>query len=78
MRTNILLNLFYATLFFLTGIGATGQSLTRIWETAPELDKPESAVFDPRSQVIYVSNICGEYSTRDGNVVGQNSNSKFI
>jgi len=54
-------------LFVLIGIGATGQSLNRIWETAPEFDKPESAVFDPRSQVIYVSNICGQYSTRDGN-----------
>ena len=67
MKANILQNLLYTTVFLLTGIGLSGQSLARIWETSPEFDKPESAVFDPQNQAIYVSNICGQYSTRDGN-----------
>jgi len=46
---------------------AYGQSFTLIWETDTLLAKPESAIFDYKNQVIYVSNINGEYCAKDGN-----------
>jgi len=46
---------------------ASAQTLTKLWETEPLMDKPESAVYDPANNVIYVSNINGKYCTKDGN-----------
>lgn len=43
------------------------QSFEKAWETDTLLSKPESAVFDRVNQVIYVSNVCGDYCTKDGN-----------
>lgn len=58
---------------FLTGIllftASFGFSQTPefVWETDSLFDKPESAVYDVKKQVIYVSNINGQYCTKDGN-----------
>ena len=43
------------------------QKLTKVWETDSLFNKPESALFDAKNQVIYVSNINGKYRTKDGN-----------
>ena len=58
---------------FLTGIllftasFGFSQTLEFVWETDSLFDKPESAVFDGKKQVIYVSNVNGQYCTKDGN-----------
>jgi DNA-binding beta-propeller fold protein YncE len=51
----------------LLNFAASAQTLTRLWETEPLMDKPESAVYDRANKVIYVSNINGKYCTKDGN-----------
>lgn len=51
----------------LLNFAANAQSLTKLWETEPLMDKPESAVYDRANNVIYVSNINGKYCTKDGN-----------
>jgi sugar lactone lactonase YvrE len=43
------------------------QTLQKIWETDTLLSKPESALYDAATKLIYVSNIHGEYCTKDGN-----------
>lgn len=56
-------------LYILLGVGlsSSAQSLTKIWTTTAGLKTPESALFDAKSNRIYVSNIDGEPSTKDGN-----------
>jgi len=44
-----------------------GQVLTKVWETDSLLDLPESAIFDAKNNLIYVSNIGGKFSRHDGN-----------
>lgn len=51
----------------LLNFAANAQTLTKLWETKPLMDKPESAVYDRANNVIYVSNINGKYCTKDGN-----------
>jgi len=51
----------------LLNFAANAQTLTKLWETEPLMDKPESAVYDRTNDVIYVSNINGKYCTKDGN-----------
>lgn len=46
---------------------AQSGSLLKQWETDTLFSKPESAVYDPVCQLIYVSNINGKYCTHDGN-----------
>ena len=46
---------------------SSAQTLTKVWETEPLMDKPESAVYDRTNNVIYVSNINGKYCTKDEN-----------
>lgn len=46
---------------------AGGQSFEKLWETDTMLLKPESVLFDQKNDVLYVSNINGEYLARDGN-----------
>lgn len=43
------------------------QTLTREWTSDTIFLKPESALYDSSKQVIYVSNINGEYLAKDGN-----------
>ena len=41
--------------------------LTKIWETSNDFKTPESVCFNPGSQVLYVANINGKSSEKDGN-----------
>lgn len=43
-----------------------GKQLVPAWHSEQVLQKPESAVYDPQAQLIYVSNVCGEYCVHDG------------
>jgi len=56
-------------LFILLALGSTGypQSLTKLWSTSDGLKTPESALFDASSNKIYVSNIDGNPTEKDGN-----------
>ena len=56
-------------LYILLGAGfsSSAQSLTKVWTTTAGLKTPESVLFDVQSNKIYVSNIDGEPSTKDGN-----------
>lgn len=62
MRKTLLLTLFllYSTICFC-------QSLSRIWISDSLFLKPESALYDPSKEIIYISNINGEYLAKDGN-----------
>lgn len=55
-----------AGLLALAATGAGSETLTPVWELAG-LEKPESTVYDPARGVLYVSNIAGETTARDGN-----------
>ncbi len=51
-----------------TGVGlANAQELEKEWETTAELKTPESVLYDEDEKVIYVSNIDGDPSEKDGN-----------
>jgi sugar lactone lactonase YvrE len=54
------------------------ENLTKLWETPAELKVPESAFYDRDNDVIYVSNINGNPSEKDGNgfisKIGANGN----
>ena len=56
-------------LYILLGVGlsSSAQTLTKVWTTTAGIKTPESALFDAKSNKIYVSNIDGEPSTKDGN-----------
>lgn len=62
-----MVRIFTFGLMFLCFLTVKAQQLTKLWETEASMDKPESAVYDLSRQVIYVSNINGEYCTKDGN-----------
>ena len=59
--------------FFITGIllflNSTlfSQNLTKVWSTGDGLKTPESAFFDQSTNCIYVSNIDGNPTEKDGN-----------
>ena len=57
--------LFYFLL--LAGLSSSAQSLTKVWTTQSGLKTPESALFDQKTNKIYVTNIDGDASTKDGN-----------
>lgn len=42
-------------------------TLTKVWETDTIMTTAESALYDPKSEKIYVSNINGEPTKKDGN-----------
>ncbi|HEY3369727.1 MAG TPA: hypothetical protein VGK10_02700 [Prolixibacteraceae bacterium] len=56
-------------LYILLGLGlsSSAQSLTKVWTTTAGIKTPESTLFDAKSNKIYVSNIDGDPSTKDGN-----------
>ncbi len=58
-------------LLILLFIGLAGQAysqqLVEIWRTGPKLKTPESALYDSDQQVIYVANINGNPTDKDGN-----------
>lgn len=43
------------------------RELVKVWETAPVMDKPESAAWDQTTGYIYISNIGGDYLQHDDN-----------
>lgn len=46
---------------------ATTWTLRQLWEVRDSLSRPESALFDAEANVLYVSNIKGEPTAKDGN-----------
>lgn len=45
---------------------AAAQELEQVWETEALLRVPESVAWDPARHVLYVSNIAGDFQTKDG------------
>lgn len=56
-------------LFIFLGLGLSShaQTLTKVWTTTDGLKTPESVLFDAKSNKIYVANIDGDASAKDGN-----------
>lgn len=54
---------------FLLGLSvtSTAQTLTKTWTTTDGLKTPESVLFDAQSNLIYVTNIDGDATAKDGN-----------
>lgn len=46
---------------------ASSQKLVEVWRTGPQMKTPESALYDAASNMIYVANINGNPSDKDGN-----------
>ncbi len=44
-----------------------GQSFSRVWVSDSLFLKPESALYDPSNEIVYISNINGKYLAKDGN-----------
>lgn len=59
------LSFFFLLLVF--GLSAHSQTLTKIWSTSEGIKTPESVLFDIATNQIYVSNINGDPSKKDGN-----------
>ena len=54
--------------FFLGGMSfSNAQNLKMVWETSCDLKTPESVLFDSEREVIYVANIDGNPTDKDGN-----------
>ena len=65
MKDFLLCFLFF---FLFTGAeNARAQRLEKVWETTVELKTPESVLYDEKRDVIYVANINGNPSEKDGN-----------
>ncbi len=58
---------FYFCFFILSGTTVFSQSLTKTWTTTDGLKTPESALYDHATKSIYVTNIDGNHSEKDGN-----------
>jgi DNA-binding beta-propeller fold protein YncE len=55
-------------LICISGLGAlNAQKLEKVWETTAELKTPESVLFDEENEIIYVANINGDPTAKDGN-----------
>lgn len=60
----------FTLLFVVLIFGAnilSAQRLEKAWETSAELKTPESVIYYPEKDVIYVANINGDPSAKDGN-----------
>jgi sugar lactone lactonase YvrE len=53
------------SLFMFVGSAVSAQSVSETWRTEG-LSNPESVVFDPAENVLYVSNVAGEAMAKDG------------
>lgn len=53
--------------FVVFGLNAFSQTLTKQWTTTDGLKTPESVLYDAGSNSIFVSNISGQASEKDGN-----------
>ena len=58
---------FLLVLMIGTSISVNAQKLEKVWETTAALKAPESVIYDTERDVIYVSNINGDPSEKDGN-----------
>ncbi len=54
-------------LLLVFGLSAHSQTLTKIWSTSEGIKTPESALFNANTNQIFVSNINGDPSKKDGN-----------
>ncbi|MBI5417301.1 hypothetical protein HZA55_05070 [Candidatus Poribacteria bacterium] len=57
---------FFACSIFSSDLSKKEILLEKLWETLDELKQPESVVYDPERNIIYVSNIDGEPANKDG------------
>lgn len=64
MKKTISLFILFVFNIFLT---VDAQELVKVWETPPVLKTPESVIYCPVSDLIYVANINGNASEKDGN-----------
>ena len=59
---------FFFFFFFLAYISsASSQKLVELWRTGPQLKTPESVLYDAETGIIFVANINGNPTTKDGN-----------
>jgi DNA-binding beta-propeller fold protein YncE len=59
---------FYLFVLFLAlNLSSNAQTLTKVWSTSEGLKTPESVLYDASSNLIYVTNIDGDPSAKDGN-----------
>lgn len=61
MKTSLLV------LCLFIGSACSAQRLTKVWETEPLFELPESALYDADAGVLYVSNIKGQFLAKDNN-----------
>ncbi len=65
------MKIFFLYLLFMflafAALNTHGQQLEKVWETSVELKTPESVLYDEQRDVIYVANINGDPSEKDGN-----------
>lgn len=61
------LRIIYLGAFVVFGLNAFSQTLTKQWTTTDGLKTPESVLYDAGSNNIFVSNINGQASEKDGN-----------
>ncbi|MBW8325651.1 MAG: hypothetical protein K0M50_12875 [Prolixibacteraceae bacterium] len=61
------LRIIYLGAFVVFGLNAFSQTLTKQWTTTDGLKTPESVLYDAGSNSIFVSNINGQASEKDGN-----------
>lgn len=60
--------LFSLFVIFIFGVNSSNaQRLEKVWETTTDLKTPESVLYDTDRDVIYVANINGDPSEKDGN-----------
>lgn len=61
------LQIFYTGILLIFSSALFSQSLTKTWSTSDGLKTPESALFDQATNSIYVTNIDGSATEKDGN-----------
>lgn len=65
MMKTIFTGLFLTMIFGVNVLSA--QKLEKVWQTTGDLKTPESVIYNQEKDVIYVANINGEPSAKDGN-----------
>jgi hypothetical protein len=75
-----LLSLLAGVLVAHTALAASTHTLTKKWETEPQLKVPESVLFDSKANNLYVSNVDGEPWTADdkGSIAKVSTSGKII
>ena len=60
------LRIFFLASLLIMGFSSISQTMTKVWSTSDGLKTPESTLFDPATNSIYVSNIDGQAAEKDG------------